>query len=150
MKKLLFVLAAFVFFVSCSQNVEPIEYGEELCAYCSMTIVDQGHAAQVVTKKGKNFKFDATECMIQYLDSEDNEGDMLHILAADYLNPGNMIDVKSATFIISENIPSPMGAFLSATANKSDAEILLNDKGGELFTWDKVKGQIAGSMHMGH
>jgi copper chaperone NosL len=31
-----------------------------------MTIVDKVHAAEIVTKKGKVCKFDATECMINY------------------------------------------------------------------------------------
>ena len=43
-----------------------------------------------------------------------------------------------ATFLISENVPSPMGAFLSAFKNKVDAEKIQSEKGGELYSWEKL------------
>lgn len=36
-----------------------------------MTIVDKQHAAQVVTKKGKAYSFDAIECMVHYSEKMD-------------------------------------------------------------------------------
>lgn|SRR5690554_2215674 len=151
MKKTIYILFLFLFAVACSQNIEPITYGEEACDFCSMTIVDKSHAAQVVTQKGKNYKFDATECMINYLKAEGNEDDMLHILAADYLNPGDILDARKASFIVSENIPSPMGAFLSAVETIEQAEQLKSENGGDLFTWETIKPHIANnSMHSGH
>jgi|SRR5699024_873352 len=143
MKKLAFLLIITTFFLSCSKNIEPISYGEESCEFCMMTIVDQSHAAQLVTQKGKNYKFDATECMINYLKQHDNEEDMLHILSADYSNPGNMIDATEATFLISENIPSPMGEFLSAMEEKTKAEEIQKEYEGKLFDWHSVKLQIS-------
>lgn len=124
---------------SCSKSIEPIEYGHDACEFCSMTIVEKGHAAQIVTSKGKNFKFDASECLINYLDREQNESDMLHMLSANYLNPGEMINVHEASFIISENIPSPMGGFLSALASKEEAEKLKEEFGGDVYNWAEVK-----------
>src|SRR5690625_5137473 len=142
MKKIIFIFLAVITIASCSKNIDPIVYGEEACEFCMMTIVDQSHSAQLVTQKGKNFKFDATECMINYLEQENNEDDMLHLLSADYNNPGKMIDATEATFIISENIPSPMGEFLSALGSKSVAEELQKQNGGNLYSWEEVKIQI--------
>lgn len=142
MKKLIFIFLVVITFVSCSKNIDSIVYGEEACDFCMMTIVDQSHAAQLVTQKGKNFKFDASECMINYLEQENNEEDMLHFLSADYSDPGNMIDATEATFIISENIPSPMGESLSALKNKSVAEEVQKENGGDIYSWDQVKIQI--------
>lgn len=150
MKNLIIVLLTAVTFVSCSKNIDPIIYGEEACDYCMMTIVDQSHSAQVVTQKGKNFKFDATECMINYLEQEKNETDMLHVLSADYSEPGKMIDAKEATFIISKNIPSPMGEFLSALENKSVAEELQKENEGNLYSWEEVKAQIKRASRTQH
>lgn len=150
MKKSIIGLFVGLIFFSCSKQIDPINYGNDACSFCSMTIVDQTHAAQLVTKKGKNFKFDATECMINYLHSEKNEDDMLHILSANYLSPGELINAKEATFIISENIPSPMGAFLSVIENKAEAEKLQAESGGELFNWEKVKQVMIGSSHSSH
>lgn len=150
MKKTFLILFLIGTLISCSKNIEPIVYGEEACKFCRMTIVDQGHSAQLVTDKGKNYKFDSSECMINYLNHENNEGDMLHILSADYADPGKMIDATNAVFIISENIPSPMGEFLSALENKEAAEDLQQKNGGDLYNWKEVKTKIkqgSGSQH---
>ena len=102
-----------------------------------MNIVDQQHSAQMVTKKGKAFKFDATECMINYLKETDSKEVGL-LLVADYNNPRDLIDANSATFIISENIPSPMGEFLTAVPTKEEALTLKKAKEGDIYSWDEL------------
>lgn len=148
MRKLFIILFMAVgVLASCDKAPQSINYGDDECDFCRMSIVDPSHAAQVVTQKGRNYKFDATECMINFLDSEIPEKDMLHVLSANYKQPGEMINAKSATFIISENIPSPMGAFLSALEKKEDAKSLQTEMSGELYTWDEVKKQIGNKGH---
>lgn len=132
---------------SCDKAPQSINYGEDECAFCRMSIVDPAHAAQVVTKKGRNYKFDATECMINFLESEISEEKMLHMLSANYKKPNEFVDVRTATFIISENIPSPMGAFLSALENEKDAITVQEEMGGEHYNWEEVKKQIVTKRH---
>ena len=93
---------------SCITGPEPIYYGEDACEFCTMTIVDQQHAAQLVTEKGKNYKYDAIECMINELNQWERPPVKFH-LVADFANPGTMTDALSASYLISEEIPSPMG-----------------------------------------
>ena len=50
--------------ISCKIEPQAIEYGKDQCSFCVMNIVDKTHSAQYVTKKGKQFKFDAIECMV--------------------------------------------------------------------------------------
>lgn len=126
--------------ISCTVKPQEINYGSDACQYCSMTIVDRQHSAQLVTDKGKCFKFDAIECMIHYLD--ENSTSVAYYLAADFQNPGELIDAKKATFIISENIPSPMRANLSALASEADANTLLQEKGGKLYSWAELQTQL--------
>jgi len=139
MKKLIttFSLLSFLLFISCTVQPQKIEYGKDACHFCRMNIVDQQHAAQMVTKKGKAFKFDATECMINYLNETENEQVGL-LLVTDYNNPRDLIVANLATFIISENIPSPMGAFLTAVPTKEEALILQKAKEGDIYTWDEL------------
>lgn len=142
MKKIICLITFLFILASCVKKAAPIYYGEENCAFCGMTIVDHSHAAQLVSFTGKNYKFDASECMINYLEQNGTEEEMLYILSADYLNPGEMIDARTATFIISENISSPMGAFLSATKSTEDARELQQEYTGELFDWKNIKNEI--------
>jgi copper chaperone NosL len=140
MNKVTQVILATIILLNSSCKVEPenINYGSDACHFCKMAIVDQNHSAQYVTKKGKQFKFDAIECMLNDL-SEKNTSEIRVFLVSDYGNPGEMTDATSATYLISEEIKSPMGAFLSAFSNKSSAEEILQKSGGELYTWDTIK-----------
>ena len=119
---------------SCNVGPEAIDYGNDGCKFCKMTIVDKVHGAEIVTKKGKVYKFDATECMINFTNEFDTSEIKLY-LSNNYTEPEVLIDATQATFLISKNIPSPMGAFLSAFKNKADAEKFQADKGGTLYTW---------------
>ena len=122
---------------SCTIKPKAIDYGNDGCHYCKMTIVDKVHAAEIVTNKGKIYKFDATECMVNFIKEFDSYNIELY-LSNNYKEPEALIDATQATFLISENIPSPMGAFLSAFKNKDEAIKMQSEKGGELYTWEEL------------
>lgn len=126
---------------SCKVEPEQINYGKDTCHYCSMTIVDHQHASELVTAKGKVYKYDAIECLINDLKKRDSSEVGL-LLVNDYSHPSKLISAESATYLISEGVPSPMGAFLSAFSNKATAEAVKSEKGGEIFNWQEVKKQI--------
>jgi copper chaperone NosL len=142
MKKRIFLLLTVpLALTSCNIGPEPIHYGSDACHSCSMTIVDQRHAAQYVTKKGKAFKFDSIECMMNGLEESD-QADIAMYVVDDFSNPGKLIDATRATYLISKNIPSPMGANLSAFENGEAAGAVQSQQNGELFTWQQVRGRF--------
>ena len=59
-------------------------------------------------------------------------------LSNNFTEPEVLIDATKATFLISKNIPSPMGAFLSAFKNKADAEKAQSENDGTLYTWEEL------------
>ena len=122
-------------FFSCSAQPEPINYGHDECSFCKMTIVDKAHSAQLVTKKGKQYKFDAIECMARNVHKDNKLAEKSTMLVADYINPGTMLNAKTASYIISPKIKSPMGANLSAVADVKTANGIIKEKGGEIYTW---------------
>ena len=128
--------------ISCKIEPQPIEYGKDQCSYCKMNVVDKTHAAQYVTQKGKQFKFDAIECMVNDL-NEKNEANAAILLVANYSNPGELIEATSATFLISKEIKSPMGANLSAFSSKNKADKLLQKYGGAIYTWETLKERLS-------
>ena len=127
--------------ISCKIEPQAIEYGKDQCDFCVMNIVDKTHAAQLVTDKGKQFKFDAIECLVNYL-NEVNENEMAFVLVADYKDPGIMINAASATFLISEEIKSPMGANLSALSSPDIAKKLQSEHTGSMYSWDELKQRL--------
>lgn len=134
--KLYIVLLSFFIF-SCSIEPQPINYGQDACVYCKMNIVDTQHAAEIVTKKGKVYKYDAIECMVNYLKDKDMNSIAL-FLVSNYGTQDGLIDATKATYIKSQEIPSPMGAFLSGLDSEQRAKELLKEKGGKLFTWEEL------------
>ncbi len=103
-----------------------------------MNIVDRQYAAEIVTKKGKVFKYDAIECMIR--DIKNRHADEVALfLITDYAAPGKFVEAKTATFLISEKLQSPMGANLTGFEKLSDAEKIQREKLGTLYAWNAVK-----------
>ena len=62
-------------------------------------------------------------------------------LVTDYLNPTILIDAKTATYLISPAIQSPMGANLSAFATKEDAEKFVKTDADKLLNWQEIQEQ---------
>lgn len=135
----LLLFALLLVFTSCEVAPKKINYGNDHCLYCDMTVVDKTFSAQYVTKKGKAYMFDSVECIVRKTTAENNEDLLAFVLVADYKNPGSLVDAYTATYLISEKIKSPMGANLSAFSSKEDAIHMQNEFGGELYTWSEIK-----------
>ncbi len=126
-----------LFFYSCSVEPSPINYGKEACNFCKMNIVDQQHGAEIVTKKGKVYKYDAIECMLQDLKNIEVNKVALFLVNT-YNQPINLIDATQATYMKCEAIPSPMGAFLTAFSNQPEALKIKKLYGGDIFDWKEL------------
>ena len=126
MKKTVLIFAILTIVLSaCSISPQPINYGKDGCSFCKMTIVDQQHSAQIVTEKGNyNIQNQAQPVAL--------------FLINDFNGSGKLIDATQATYLISENIPSPMGAFLSGFESQQKATDLQQENGGELFNWEEL------------
>ena len=102
-----------------------------------MNIVDRQHAAEVISNKGKAFKYDAVECMLIDLKKKDAHKFSLYLVSP-YDMPNKLIDANLCTYLISEAVSSPMGANLSAFINKSEALNILKENKGEIYTWKNL------------
>jgi len=125
-------------FISCAIEPAKIDYGNDACHYCKMTIVEETHAAQLVTKKGKPYKYDAIECLLNDFENRE-EKDIALFLVTDYVTPKKLIDAKTATYLISEEIQSPMGANLSAFEFKEIATKYAKNDKDKIFNWAEIQ-----------
>ncbi len=128
-----------VVFNSCAIEQSPIDYGKDACYFCKMNIVDRQHAAEIVTDKGKPYKYDAIECMMQDIKERERQFEVALYLITDYSEPGKLIDAAKATYLISEKLPSPMGANLTGFAKKEDAIKTQTEKDGNIYSWNELK-----------
>ena len=137
-------LALILLAAGCARGPQKIAYGTDACEFCSMTISDDRYAAAVVTTKGRTHKFDSVECMLQSL----MEGGKLagtnvdQWYATSYPNRGTLIPAPAAVFLVSPNLPSPMGAGITTFTKREDAERVRQEKGGDVLDWNGVDSYI--------
>jgi len=123
---------------SCQIAPKPIEFGFDACHFCKMTIVDNRHAAELVTEKGKVYVFDAIECMLMALQQNDEGKAAALRLVCTMDDPGQLTSAENCTYLISNALPSPMGAFLSAFTNPQEAARASSLPGDRIMDWDML------------
>lgn len=123
--------------VSCKIEPKEINLGNDMCHFCKMTIIDKPFASEIVNSKGKAFMYDAIECLVQNLETEELDASML--LVYDYQNTKDFIDATTSYFVISEKIKSPMGKNLAAFKSKNEAIKFINKNTGNLYSWNELK-----------
>ncbi len=122
---------------SCNKAPRDLEYGEDECHYCSMKIVEKKFGAQIVTEKGKIQMYDSAECLIREALKHPEEK-YSHLKVTNYLTD-EWLDAEQAYFLVSESLPSPMGANLTSYKTKNEADDMQKEKQGEVFNWEQIK-----------
>ncbi len=136
--KVIAVIGLLLLATACSQEPAEVHYGSDECAHCKMMITDEQFAAQIVTDKGKVYKFDAIECMAVYDQQNESELEGAIRYVSDYNNPGNWLDAEEAQFVKSEVVNSPMGESLLGFSSQKEAQEHVNEKPGKLMNWAEV------------
>ena len=126
--------------ISCtSYGPAEIHYGQDPCDYCKMTIADKSFGSELVTSKGKVFKFDSIECLAAYDQvKSDEKASLTSMWVTDFNHPGQFVRVDSATIILSEQQNSPMGVGLVAFSSNSQANSFVHEKGGRIVNWPET------------
>ena len=138
MNKLIAICLLLLFvFTACQPEPKPINYGKDACSFCKMTIADSRYGAEFVSDKGKIYKFDAIECMVDYV-NKNTEVPFSYLLVNTYDNPKELVSTTECTFLISDNLPSPMGAYLTAFYDKVKADSMQKVKSGTLYSWNEI------------
>jgi copper chaperone NosL len=141
--KLWSALVVLLLFSGCSLQPQPINYGSDECALCKMAIIDQKFGAEIVTKKGKIFKFDSDECLVNFVrEGNVKESDVASYWMIDAMQPKKLIDATKAFYIHTENFPSPMGGNISAFETKEELLQFKQQYAGDEWSWDDVKTKV--------
>lgn len=142
MRLLLFVLSVFLF-ISCSVEPEPIAFGEDACHHCKMTMMDNKFGAELVTKKGRIYKFDDVNCMLMFYNSgEVDTQDYAYKLVVDFAQPGALIDAADAFYLKSPEIKSPMASQVAAFKTREKLREVEAGFGGVYLVWGELVTQF--------
>jgi copper chaperone NosL len=133
------VTILFVFFTSCTVEKDPIIVGKDNCDYCKMTISDARFGAEIVTKKGKIFKYDEGQCLLSDIEEGAvKEEDVKDIYLTDFCQKHELINQENALLLKSEEFKSPMGGNVAAFSVKDSMIHYKNTLNAEEVNWSSL------------
>jgi len=132
-------LAVCLGMAGCDAGPQAIRYGQDECAQCKMTLVDRHYGAELITEKGKVFKFDDINCLLGFVQRDAGASDA-QLFVIDFDRPGTFLPVAQAVFLQHDRLRTPMGSELAAFANETGLEAARNqlDGGGRILRWHEV------------
>ncbi|MGD8306016.1 MAG: nitrous oxide reductase accessory protein NosL [Ignavibacteria bacterium] len=120
----------------CGSDPEAIHYGQDECEFCRMLITDDKYGAELITDKGKIYKFDSMECMVEFSLVKNLIGDKNNrLLVTNFDSPGEFIEASNSFYVKNDQFRSPMGLNVTAFSNKETAENFMTTNGGEYLSW---------------
>ena len=129
--------------VSCTTKPEPLVAGKDACVHCKMPIADTRFGAEIISDKGRIYKFDDINCMLQWSRQSSNvNAGSANFYVVNYFDQIDLMNAADAVYLKSDNLRTPMNSGFAAFANKEHAEKLLKDDGGVLVDWNFVQNEI--------
>jgi copper chaperone NosL len=133
------VVSMLLFLSSCSTGPQPISYGKDACHFCKMIISDKKFGAEVVTQKGKAYKFDDTHCLVAFLKSGSvDQKEIAATYVADYSAQEKLIATDQAFLLKAESIRGPMGGTVAAFATEESMKQYQQQLQAVSVKWSEV------------
>lgn len=127
----------------CTVKPEPLLYGRDACHTCKMTLVDRKFGAELVTQKGKIYKFDDLNCMLTFYHSGYEEASAFKFIQViDFTNPEKLIDGQHAWYLKSEELRTPMASEVAAFESEEATRAFKKEWNGVLLSWGEVQTQF--------
>jgi copper chaperone NosL len=125
-------------FVSCnSTEPKPIKLNSDTCDFCKMTISNAKFASELITEKGRIYKFDDASCMIQYVkDNSDLTNSKLFLNS--YTDDNLFIPVEKGFYLFGGTISAPMGGKVAAFETDQKAISWQTKLGAKKITWEEI------------
>ncbi len=134
----------FLFFISsCTTKPQPFNYGRDVCDNCKMTLIDPKFGGEIITKKGKSYKFDDVVCMVHFLKSGAiKENEISQKVVINFQKQNAFIEAGEATYLLSPQLKTPMGGNAAAFVSQQEAEKIKITDPGEIMNWKEVSEKL--------
>lgn len=121
-KKITLTACLGMFFMSScnTDGPEPITFHKDACDHCRMSISDGRFACELVTQKGRVYKFDDLLCMLKF-SSAQAEGNIKKYYIGHYLQKDVFLDATTAWYVRDKRLKSPMNGNAVACATREEA-----------------------------
>lgn len=138
------LLLPFMFMLdSCHTKPEPFASGKDNCYFCKMGITDTRFGGELITKKGKIYKFDDLHCLISFLKAGgEEEKNISQTVTVLFNKPNEFLDVNKASFVISPELKSPMGSNAAGFTDNNAAQDFARNNQAQTATWQDLYSKV--------
>ncbi len=138
MKKLALFFILPLVLVSCvSGESKPIQLNSDSCDFCKMTISNGQYGAELITQKGRYYKFDDVACMIHFAKSN-TIVPYKAFFVSDYLMTNTLIPAEKSFFLKGGSINSPMNGNAIAFVLEKEALSYQSKYKATLLSWKEL------------
>lgn len=133
----LLFLSSFGFLSCADYSARPIKLNVDNCDNCKMTIADGRFAAELITQKGRVYKFDDISCMIGFI-KENKSTEVNSYYVSEYTSNNTLINIKDAHLVKSDEFRSPMRGNIAAFKDFENLKLVVENKNSERVIWDDL------------
>lgn len=115
----------------------PISLNSDACEHCKMSIANGQFAGEIITQKGRVYKFDDLFCIRDYMETHPNleiKSTYIH----NFLGNNELIPAESAYYVKSADFRSPMNGNIAAFKSMEVAKEYQLKMNGELIEWSSL------------
>ena len=124
----------------CNSGPKPINLGKDKCNHCKMPISDARFGAEIVSDKGKIFKFDDTRCILGFLaEGKIKKEEAAQIYFSNFYKPHQLLPLEDVTFYQSPGLKSPMNGNIAALNHRDSLESILKNYLGNEISWEDMQ-----------
>lgn len=131
-------LTMLLFFSACKpQGPVPIQLNTDQCDFCKMSVSDPSFGAEVITKKGRVYKFDDLSCLVAYV-NENPQTPIGQYYVNAFGKDNVLIDATTAHYIEGGAVHSPMNGNFAAFETSSEAQQAAKELQAKPLNWDSI------------
>ena len=126
---------------SCSTQPQPIQIEKDNCDFCKMSISDARFGGELVTAKGKAYKFDDMRCLISFLDAGGIEKkDLKEIYLTDFSGTHALRKKSEMILYKSDAFRTPMNGNIAAFSSRDSLNAIKTNFPGAEINWPSSAG----------
>lgn len=137
--KMIFIVCFTATLASCNTKPTPLKLGVDNCFLCKMNITDSKFGAELITQKGKVYKFDDMFCIIEFVKTETVEQQSIDgIYFVDFANNQQFVKANNAHLFKSDALRSPMNGNIAAFADQTSMQQMMQKYNGTKVNWSEL------------
>ena len=137
MKRLSYILILLLSISCTTKEADPIKLNSDACEFCKMKISDGKFGAELITNKGRIYKFDDMHCMISY-HKENLTTNIQSFYIHDFSQNNILIPAETAFYVKGGEINSPMRGNIIAVKTEEEVKKIASKYKANPTSWSEI------------